>query len=55
MHIKKVFVELKRRKVENLAVFLELKRKNKIAFNFLYAIKTNDFFFLEYPPKNLVS
>jgi hypothetical protein len=36
-HIKKVFVELKRRKqVENIAVFVELK-KNKVAFNFLYA------------------
>jgi hypothetical protein len=44
MYIKKVFVELKRRKqIENLAVFVESKRKNKITFNFLYAIKTQIF------------
>jgi hypothetical protein len=37
MHIEKVFIELKRRKyVENL---VELNRKNKTAFNFLYAMK----------------
>jgi hypothetical protein len=44
MYIKKVFVGLKRRKqVDNLAFLVELKRKNKIFFNFLYAIKKLNF------------
>jgi hypothetical protein len=66
MHIKKVFVELKRRKqVENLAVFVELKRKKQNCLQFSihyqetklfggYFSHLNEFFYLVYQLKNLV-
>jgi hypothetical protein len=54
MHIKKLFVELKRRKqVENLAVSVELNRQNY----FLYAIETNQLFgsYFSYPNEFFLS
>jgi hypothetical protein len=45
MHIKKVLVELKRRKqVENIAVFVELKRKKKDCLQFSIRYQKTKFF-----------
>jgi hypothetical protein len=54
MHIKKVFVELKRRKkVENLVVFVEIKRKNQHCLQFSIRYQENKLIFTVLTPKSI--